>query len=1034
MKLATLAAPLPLLLLLPLLRPCAAPAFEVTGKVIDGDTPEPVAGITVLAEHHENRNADEPDDFSERTSTDAEGCFRLELADGDEQYMVAVVDPDGHVYEGFAHVAGAKDLGTVTLVRDCRLSGAVRDRDGKPAAGVDVVARMRLRPYTCSHYISVATNRTDDAGNFAFEDLSPAEYRCMVRSAAHAPASAEVPVGDDFAYLEIELQPGGALAGIATGPDGKPLRGLTVLAGKQARATTDADGRYALAGLAEGETTVAVEGEEYVPKEGQELEVVVRPGATSEVNIALQKGLAIRGTVLEADGSPADGMMLFVIGPKGAERGGSRSRRIGLETDGGFRAAGLAPGSYDVTVLSAKSREQEVSVPDVAAGTEDLFISLGAWRELSGKVVKADGAPVENARLLAQKSGGGEVFFADRPGDEDGPVTDAEGRFKIRVREGAVYAITAVRKPLLPARVTVDLSSGKAAPGAPLAITLEEGCAVRGVVVKKADGSPVPGVGVSAASRAGRLRMSGRGAAGDDKVTTGADGGFALEGVPPGIADLVVLSADEDAVTLGSRQVLVRRGAAAEARIELEEPGAVTGRVLDAEGKPLRECHVMLFSPGAPAQPGSAQTDADGAFAIRNVLPGEYAAMAFAMTDEGDRPRQMTARVKVEAGRTADVVLGGKQQAGGMKIGGTFTLNGAPAGPGSITFMPPSGSERDMQGMLAAMMGGAHEAEIDGEGRFTVRNIPAGTYTFTARIGGGGDGERMPAMYGGEVAVSEGQAALEIAMRGAVVSGTLKDPDGKPMAGGTIILMPRDATGTKRSFMSRYAQTGSDGAFAFDSVPAGAYVCMVHHEDAAMLQRPVEVGVEPVALELSAAKGHALNVTVRADAGAAPEGASVLVLSRADESIAAFGMADGDGPITVQPPLAAGEYIALAGMRGYAVETRAFSVPETSGFEAALVPGGAVRVTLSGADVKGRVVRVKSEAGEEVLRCRRDEWGLAGTPWGVSYALLPTDAGGVATCEGLRPGVYMLTVDGSSAAASVTVEALQTAEARLALE
>jgi len=96
----------------------ACGAFTVKGKIVDGETGKPAAGMTIRIEHHENRHADQPDDFVRRTKTNKKGEFRIELASQQKDYMFIVMDAAGRIHDGYTHVDEDTDTGTLTLKRD----------------------------------------------------------------------------------------------------------------------------------------------------------------------------------------------------------------------------------------------------------------------------------------------------------------------------------------------------------------------------------------------------------------------------------------------------------------------------------------------------------------------------------------------------------------------------------------------------------------------------------------------------------------------------------------------------------------------------------------------------------------------------------------------------------------------------------------------------------------------------------------------------------------------------------------------------
>ena len=122
---------------------------------------------------------------------------------------------------------------------------------------------MAARPIRLQILIrpAAAAATTNDQGAFVFPATAPGEYEMQVthsKYAARPPAQVEVPAGaSDFDFGELTLVAGATIHGIVTGADGELVAGAVVKARGRGRslrsaereATTDADGRFRIAGL-----------------------------------------------------------------------------------------------------------------------------------------------------------------------------------------------------------------------------------------------------------------------------------------------------------------------------------------------------------------------------------------------------------------------------------------------------------------------------------------------------------------------------------------------------------------------------------------------------------------------------------------------------------------------------------------------------------------------------------------------------------------------------------------------------------------
>ena len=124
------------------------------------------------------------------------------------------------------------------------------------------------------------------------------------------------------------------------------------------------------------------------------------PAGTRDLRVEVDIGLVIAGRVLDQDGGPSAGASL-------------RVRHLGMRTgfgdfvastgpDGSFRIAGLEGGRYELLVPARQEfwERPEPGTPaparvaEVAAGTGDLVVRVVRGVCIRGRVVEADGSPV----------------------------------------------------------------------------------------------------------------------------------------------------------------------------------------------------------------------------------------------------------------------------------------------------------------------------------------------------------------------------------------------------------------------------------------------------------------------------------------------------------------------------------------------------------------------------------------------------------------------------------------------------------------
>ena len=824
-------------------------------------------------------------------------------------------------------------------------------------------------------------------------------------------------------------------------------------------ATSDAKGEFKVGGLKPGKRDITVTHQDFAST-NRILDVI--EGKLSLEPFVMMKGLKISGSVLEADGKPARNIaveatvQVTASDARTMRRSFSGSKRAEVGENGTFAISGVDPGKYRLQFTDTESRQTEATLESVEAGTDDAMVSLSRKHAITGTVTDAAGKPLKGARFQATKQQGGQTmsFFSFRSGEEGENTTDAAGNFTLNLREGAKYVITFTSPSLLPQKSVVDLSAG-AKPGAPLKIVMMPGYKVTGIVVGK-QGKPAAGLDVRASSGGYEDMFSGmyEGLSednGDEGETssaarpkpTDAQGRFSLDGVPAGVVKLNVFArTDGQQKLVASKEVMVAKDKPTDVRVELPEMGSVKGHVLDADGKPLEGCQVMLMCPANPMSQHNAETDDKGAFQFTDVAAGKYMAMWF---DAKAQSRTPTAPVAVEVteGKTTEVALGPrKTAAGGMGVSGIIKKDDKPIAGGKLTFMPVPDEKASAFEMMAAYQQPI-ESEVSSNGAFAVSGVSTGVYCYFYTTGPDSgedtDTPQMPIQLGGTVTFAVGQTNIIINITGVTVTGVVSATDGKPVDKAYVILMPAGKRMSMAGRMQmRYGMSEADGTYKVDSVPPGSYDISIRHEANGMTTlRNVTVSATAHRFDVKLSAGVAVSGKVTDEAGSGKARVTILAVPdgvELDETMeGGYAMTDEDGRYDLQPPLSAGKYSIFVMHPGYALDAAVIALPGTTNHNASLVVGGDIAVTVKskGSPAKDKNVVVKDAKGSTVLRIRGGAM-LAMTPM-ANCAISPSDDQGKTTVRSLRPGQYTVTVEDSKASAVVEVKPLETAEVTLNL-
>ena len=428
-------------------------ASTISGRVTATDETAPLEGIEVTPYWIIGATT-----FSgPATYTDSAGDYTLRgLPAG--TFRVAFTDPGGnYLPELFDNVAGAYGweggsnivVGTAAMVSNinaslslaAKIAGTVMAPDGTTPVtdcGVSVY-------YWTGAFWNSYDTTTDASGQYLIGGLRTGVYRVAFQpnNEAYAPELYDNVPGTDYAdsgkdvlistlgtvvQIDATLAPAGTVSGQVTGPDGlAPLPGIyvRVFRGHGAEwiwlrgADTQADGRYAVGGLAAGiyrvefyDRNSIYAPETYNDFPGTDLgtegtPIPVAEGAVvSNVDAALVPAARISGSVTGADGSsPLQNIWVNAY----RWNGGAWRNAQYAETDaaGRYELAGLAVGVYRVIFedgsgsfireiyndfIGGRLGDGGDDIPVPESGTvSNIDASLGAASWITGAVMESDG-------------------------------------------------------------------------------------------------------------------------------------------------------------------------------------------------------------------------------------------------------------------------------------------------------------------------------------------------------------------------------------------------------------------------------------------------------------------------------------------------------------------------------------------------------------------------------------------------------------------------------------------------------------------
>ncbi len=477
----------------------------------------------------------------------------------------------------------------------------------------------------------VAAVSTDARGAFRFEGLTGGTaLRLVARCAGHVPAEAWLSLPAEGALeQDFALAAGLQLEGRVEDQRGVPLAGIDVEAaaksGPAVRATSAADGRFLLDGLAPGPVWLTARdprglhvGDTWVEARAGERGVV----------LVMVRGASLRGEVRER-GQPLAGVR---IGLRGADEF-LPSRYTTSDSLGAFGFGALEAGEYALHAAHADFFEATLPALAVREAAETwVDVELGRGATVRGVVVDQTGEPLEGARVVRlpglvqgwgrKAEGWVEGRLAESRWLEGEPLPDdllglrvartgADGRFALPALGDAMHRLVAYAEGYPRGGATVRVADG--VDPAPLTIRLIAGGQLIGRVLDPV-GLPVAGVEVRVEGASGEER----------EVSSDAEGRFRVPELAPGRYALTAYAGgwkESDAAARAEATV----GAGEEVHVDLvfARGAEVRGRLL-ADGQPLADVGFLfrLADPDALGRRGT--TDGQGRFVVPSLPPGAY--------------------------------------------------------------------------------------------------------------------------------------------------------------------------------------------------------------------------------------------------------------------------------------------------------------------------------------------------------------------------------------------------------------------------
>jgi beta-lactamase regulating signal transducer with metallopeptidase domain len=409
--------------------------------------------------------------------SDNQGQFHLDLPGVPDGDKILVVTAPG-LGAGFTHVGGSDDEeNTIRLGPEQVVRGRLIDLQGLPATSVAfrISELWTRRPKLSGVLVTTPLNeplppwlgplRSDARGYFTLRGLPhDAELTLQVRDDRFALQEFRIATGHDGSSKEtvLPLSPPHLLEGRVTfGDSGEPAPGAQLhVIGYQSPTTiqsfdridgqTGPDGRYRISGPLAHHYGIIVDPPQGSPYFLRRLTLNATVGTTQELNVALQRGVLVRGQIRESSsGQPVAGAMVIYrptrkMNPAFRDdlfaAGNYREIVAVSGVDGSFRIAALpgqghllvkGPNSDFVPVVTSEG-ELEDEPPsgarlypiglhalnlDASAKVADVLIPIRRGGTIQGSVLDPDGRIVPSGAIYSEavNSAGFEFDFSELP-------------------------------------------------------------------------------------------------------------------------------------------------------------------------------------------------------------------------------------------------------------------------------------------------------------------------------------------------------------------------------------------------------------------------------------------------------------------------------------------------------------------------------------------------------------------------------------------------------------------------------------------
>lgn len=451
-------------------------------------------------------------------------------------------------------------------------------------------------------------------GEYVFERLSIFTGSIKVKAPGYETAHFKVNVPSEET-LKVQLYESSHISGVVTTSQGAPIPNAAIFIGKTHSFSIDQDtatddtGRFRL-DLSPGVYAVAVEAEGFFPAKTEAVT------GLEEMRFRLLRraeGVAIQGKVIAAATGEPIPEAYVAMTFSGTSMHPAYRNQIETGPDGLFQTNNLIPGHYHLSIRADDFMDHKEAMVIAKGMNPHMTIRLDQYSTISGHITDPSGQACDAKLRLMTK-------------DDDNQIESENGEYCFSwVQAGDNYAIGAYTASGLWGWVE-GIHVGKQEDLKNVNIHLKKGQAIRGRVINTiGDGVKstiaLKPIGTTENSIAEWIQ---------DRISykereTGADGRFQKWLFHPGRYELKAESAGRSASHIIEVKA-IPDGMIEAIELVLPDGGSVSGRVINAEGKPLAgieiQCWLSPFPTPDLMSILQTATDAQGIFKLAGIRCG----------------------------------------------------------------------------------------------------------------------------------------------------------------------------------------------------------------------------------------------------------------------------------------------------------------------------------------------------------------------------------------------------------------------------